>query len=203
MPSTGPTPSKKSQKGAISGKAPRLEVHAILASVGVGRSTVKYAAMQAIFRQGDPADAVFYIDSGSVQLTVISEQGKERLIAILGAGNFFGQGCLAGQRLHMASAATTSQSEIARVEKDTMVKMLHEKPVFSEMFTAFLLSRNIQIEEDLIDQLFNSSEQRLARLLLILANFGKEGKLEPVIRKIARRLWRHERERRARESTIS
>jgi len=181
MPSTGPTPSKKSQKGAVSGN----EIHAILASVAFGRSTTKYAATQAIFRQGDPADAVFYIDSGSVQLTVISKQGKERVIAILDAGNFFGEGCLAGQPLHMASAATTTQSEIARVEKDAMVKMLHEQPVFSEMFTAFLLSRNIQIEEDLIDQLFNSSEQRLARLLLILANFGKDGKLEPVIPKIS------------------
>jgi CRP/FNR family transcriptional regulator, cyclic AMP receptor protein len=185
VPSGRPTASKKSRKSGVSGKAPHLEGHSILASVAVGRSTTKYAATQAIFRQGDPADAVFYIDRGTVQLTVISKQGKERVIAILGAGNFFGEGCLAGQPLHMASAAATAQSDIVRVEKDAMVGMLHEQPVLSEMFTAFLLSRNIQIEEDLIDQLFNSSEQRLARLLLILANFGKDGKLEPVIPNIS------------------
>lgn len=185
MPSTRPTGSKKSQNGGTSRRTPRLDVHSILASVGVGRSSTQYEAKQTIFRQGDPADAVFYVDSGTVQLAVISEHGKERVIAILGSGNFFGEGCLAGQPLHMASAVSTAESEIIRVEKDAMVGMLHEQPVFAEMFTAFLLSRNIQIEEDLIDQLFNSSEQRLARLLLILANFGKDGKLEPVIPKIS------------------
>jgi CRP-like cAMP-binding protein len=143
---------------------------------------------QTIFRQGDPADAVFYLDGGAVQLTVVSEHGKERVIAMLRPGDFFGEGCLAGQPLHMASAMATAESEIIRVQKEAMVTMLHEQPAFSEMFMAFLLSRNIQIEEDLVDQLFNSSEQRLARLLLQLANFGKDGKLEPVIPKISQEI---------------
>jgi len=172
----------------MSRKTPHFDVHSILASVAVGRSTMKCGVTQTIFRQGDPADAVFYVDGGTVQLTVISEHGKERVIAMLRAGDFFGEGCLAGQPLHMASAVATAQSEIIRVEKEAMVRMLHEQPAFSEMFMAFLLSRNIQIEEDLIDQLFNSSEQRLARLLLILANFGKDGKLEPVIPKISQEI---------------
>jgi len=188
MPGTRPSGPKKSQNGGVNRKSPLLDVHSILASVGAGRSTVKCDAKQTIFRQGDPADAVFYVDRGAVQLSVISEHGKERVIAMLRAGDFFGEGCLAGQPLHMASAVATADSEIIRVEKEAMVKMLHEQPAFSEMFMAFLLSRNIQIEEDLIDQLFNSSEQRLARLLLLLANFGKDGKLEPVIPKISQEI---------------
>jgi CRP-like cAMP-binding protein len=188
MPSTGPTGPKKSQNTGTSRTAHDLDVHAILASVGAGRSSMKCEAKQTIFRQGDPADAVFYVDGGTVQLIVISEHGKERVIAMLHAGDFFGEGCLAGQPLHMASAVATAESNIIRVEKEAMVRMLHEQPAFSEMFMAFLLSRNIQIEEDLIDQLFNSSEQRLARLLLLLANFGKDGKLEPVIPKISQEI---------------
>jgi CRP-like cAMP-binding protein len=116
---------------------------------------------------------------------VVSEQGKEGVIAMLGTGEFFGEGCLAGQPMHMASAVTTAVSEIIRVEKGAMVRLLHEQPSFSEMFMAFLLARNVQFEEDLVDQLFNSSEKRLARILLLLANFGKDGKLEPVIPKIS------------------
>jgi CRP-like cAMP-binding protein len=123
-----------------------------------------------------------------VRLTVVSEQGKEGVIAMLRAGDFFGEGCLAGQPLHMASAVATAETEIVRVEKDAMIKMLHEQPSFSKMFMAFILSRNIQIEEELVDQLFNSSEKRLARLLLLLSNFGKEGKLEPVIPKISQEI---------------
>jgi CRP/FNR family cyclic AMP-dependent transcriptional regulator len=188
MPSTRPTGPKKSQNGGMNRKSAQLDVHPILASLGTGRSTMKCDAKQTIFRQGDPADAVFYVDRGTVQLAVISEHGKERVIAMLRAGDFFGEGCLAGQPLHMASAVATAESEIVRVEKEAMVRMLHEQPAFSEMFMAFLLSRNIQIEEDLIDQLFNSSEQRLARLLLLLANFGKDGKLEPVIPKISQEI---------------
>ena len=134
--------------------------------------------------QGDPADAVFYIEKGKVQLTVVSEQGKEGVIAMLGAGEFFGEGCLAGQPLHIASASAMSNSIMVRIEKATMVRVLHEQPALSETFMAFLLSRNIQIEAELVDHLFNSSEKRLARLLLLLAHFGKEGKLEPVIPKI-------------------
>jgi CRP/FNR family transcriptional regulator, cyclic AMP receptor protein len=158
MPSTRPTGGKKSRNSGTSSRTPQLDAHSILASVGAGRSNIKCEASQTIFRQGDAADAVFYVDSGTVQLAVISEHGKERVIAMLDAGNFFGEGCLAGQPLHMASAVASAESEIIRVEKEAMVGMLHEQPVFSEMFTAFLLSRNIQIEADLIDQLFNSSE---------------------------------------------
>jgi CRP-like cAMP-binding protein len=131
------------------------------------------------------ADAVFYIDKGRVRLTVVSEQGKEGVIAMLRDGDFFGEGCLAGQPLHMASAVATAETEIIRVEKGAMVRMLLDQPSFSEMFMAYILSRNIQIEEELVDQLFNSSEKRLARHLLLLSNFGKEGKLEPVIPKIS------------------
>ena len=154
-------------------------------SVGAGRGTKTYKAKRNIFQQGDAADAVFYIQEGEIKLTVVSPQGKEAVVAILGAGDFFGEGCLAGQRLHMASAATLAVSTIARIEKDTMVGVLHNEPKLSEMFMTFLLSRNIQFEADLVDQLFNSSEKRLARVLLLLANFGKGTKLEAVIPKIS------------------
>ena len=138
--------------------------------------------------QGNPADAVFYIEKGKVRLTVTSEHGKEGVIAMPGAGDFFGEGCLAGQPLHIASATAMSNSTIVRIEKEAMVRVLHAQPALSKMFMAFLLSRNVQFEADLIDHLFNSSEKRLARLLLLLANFGKEGKLEPVIPKINQEL---------------
>lgn len=134
--------------------------------------------------QGDPADAVFYIEKGRVQLTVVSEHGKEGVIAMPSIGDFFGEGCLAGQPVHIASATAMSSSTITKIDKETMVHVLREQPALSEMFMAFLLSRNVQFEADLIDQLFNSSEKRLARILLLLANFGKEGKLELVIPKI-------------------
>jgi CRP/FNR family cyclic AMP-dependent transcriptional regulator len=128
---------------------------------------------------------VFYIESGKIELSVVSAQGKQGVIAILSAGDFFGEGCLGGQPLHMASAIALAQSMIIRIEKPAMTRVLHDEPAFSEMFTAFLLLRNIQFEEDLVDQLFNSSERRLARVLLLLANFGKDGRLEPVIPKIS------------------
>ena len=159
--------------------------HTILMSIGAGRSTKRYPGKKIIFRQGDPANAVFYIQDGKVKLTVVSEQGKEGVIAILGAGDFFGEGCLAGQRSHMATAATISASTISRIELDTMIGVLRDEPKLSAMFMSFLLSRNIQFEADLVDQLFNSSEKRLARVLLLLANFGKGGKLETVIPKIS------------------
>jgi CRP/FNR family transcriptional regulator, cyclic AMP receptor protein len=165
--------------------APRFDAEVFLTSVGAGRSTTRYQANTSVFRQGDPADAVFYIQSGKVKLTVISEQGKEGVIAMLGAGDFFGEGCLAGQPLHMATAVAMGDSTIARIQIDTMIRVLHEEPKLSEMFMGFLLSRNIQFEADLVDQLFNSSERRLARVLLLLANFGKEGKMETVIPKIS------------------
>ena len=185
MPSTRPI---RAANGGRRRGTRRVDAHSFLTSIGGGRSSIAYQATQTIFRQGDPADAVYYIDRGKVRLTVVSEQGKEGVIAMLRAGDFFGEGCLAGQPLHMASAVATAETEIVRVEKDAMIKMLHEQPSFSEMFMAFILSRNIQIEEELVDQLFNSSEKRLARLLLLLSNFGKEGKLEPVIPKISQEI---------------
>ncbi len=156
-----------------------------LARVGNGRIQADYKKNQRIFSQGDPADAIFYIQKGKVKLTVISKQGKEAIIAILGATDFFGEGCLAGQSQRMSTASSMSDCSIMRLEKQRIISVLHEEPAFSELFLQYLLSRNIRIEEDLVDQLFNSSEKRLARVLLLLANFGKEGKPEPVIAKLS------------------
>jgi CRP/FNR family transcriptional regulator, cyclic AMP receptor protein len=160
---------------------PHFDGRSFLTSVGTGPTSTTYQPKQIVYRQGDPADAVHYIQAGKVQLMVVSEQGKEGVIAMLGAGEFFGEGCIARQPLRMASAATMVKSTIIRIEKAVMLRLLHQQPALSEMFMSFLLSRNIQIEADLVDQLFNSSERRLARLLLLLANYGKEGKMESVI----------------------
>ncbi len=138
-----------------------------------------------MFAQGDPADAVFYIQKGKVKVTVVSEQGKEAVVAILAADEFFGEGCLAGQAQRIATAAAMTESVIVRLEKAAIVRVIHQEPAFSEMFIAHLLGRTIRVEADLVDQLFNSSEKRLARVLLLLANFGKEGKPEPIIAKIS------------------
>ena len=156
-----------------------------LARVGEGRSIGKYSKGQAVFAQGDPGDAVFYIQKGKAKLTVVSEQGKEAVIAILGADDFFGEGCLAGQTQRIATVTTMTDSVIVRLEKSAIIEVLHQEPAFSELFIAHLLGRTIRVEADLVDQLFNSSEKRLARLLLLLANFGKEGVPEPVIAKIS------------------
>jgi CRP/FNR family transcriptional regulator, cyclic AMP receptor protein len=150
-----------------------------------GKSVQHWRRKQVIFTQGDPADAVFYVQKGRVKLTVVSKQGKEAIVALLGAGEFFGEGCLAGQPLRMSSASATEDTTVLRVRKKVMVRLLHTDPKFSELFTAFLLSRNIRYEEDLVVQLFNSSEKRLARILLLLAHFGKDGKREPVIPRIS------------------
>jgi CRP-like cAMP-binding protein len=163
--------------------APRIDPQ-IVTPVVAGRSAAKFERGQSIFQQGDAADAVFYIQNGSVQISVISEQGKEGVIGMLNTGEFLGEGCLAGQPLHMASASAMVDSAIVRIEKDAMIRALRDDPTFSQLFMAYLLSRNVQIEADLVDQLFNSSEKRLARVLLLLANFGKDGKLEPVIPQI-------------------
>ncbi len=173
------SPPKAAAREQVATPAP-FDGMSYLASVGAGRSGADYEPKQTVFRQGDGADAVYYIESGKVQLTVVSEHGKEGVIAMLGAGEFFGEGCLAGQPQRMASATTTAKSTIVRIEKAAMIRVLHDHPAFSELFMAFLLSRNIQIEADLLDQLFNSSERRLARLLLLLANFGKEGTMETI-----------------------
>ena len=156
-----------------------------LAKVGAGRSIARYRNNQVVFSQGDPADAVFYIQKGKLKVTVVSEQGKEAVVAILGPDEFFGEACLAGQVQRIATVATMTESVIVRMEKAAIVRVIHEEPAFSEMFIAHLLGRTIRVEADLVDQLFNSSEKRLARLLLLLANFGKEGKPEPVIAKIS------------------
>jgi CRP/FNR family cyclic AMP-dependent transcriptional regulator len=150
-----------------------------------GKTIKAYRSDQRIFAQGDPADAIFYIQKGKVKLTVVSKRGKEAVVALLGEGDFFGEGCLAGQPLRMATAAAMSTCSIMRLEQTGVVRLLREQPAFSEKFVAHLLSRNIKIEEDLVDQLFNSSEKRLARVLLLLANFGKEGRPEEVIPKMS------------------
>lgn len=158
---------------------------AFLARVGNGRSVGNYAAGQVVFSQGDPADAVFYIQKGKLKITVVSEQGKEAVVALLGPKEFFGEGSLAGQSKRISTAVAMSDSVIFRIEKSTILRLIHEDPAFSEVFIAHLLGRAVRVEADLIDQLFNSSEKRLARLLLLLANFGKESDPEPMIAKIS------------------
>ena len=158
---------------------------AFLANVGEGRSIDRYRKDQIVFSQGDPADAVFYIQSGKVKVTVVSEQGKEAVVAMLGTNDFFGEGCLAGQAQRMATVAAITDSVIVRLEKAAIVRVIQQEPSFSRMFIAHLLARAIRVEADLVDQ-FNSSEKRLARLLLLLANFGKDDeKPEPIIAKIS------------------
>jgi len=166
-------------------KRPAFNSDTFLATIGDGRTILSVDRKQTIFSQGDPADAIFFVQKGRVRLSVVSQAGKEATIAIVGPGNFFGEGSLAGQLLRMGSAAAMSDCEILRVDKKTMMEALHREPAFSEMFVAYLLARNIRYEEDLVDQLFNSSEKRLARVLLLLAHFGKEGIPETVVRKIS------------------
>ncbi len=156
-----------------------------LATIGEGRKAVAFPKKQTIFAQGDPADAVFYIQAGKIRLTVVSKIGKEATLGILGEGQFFGEGGLAGQTLRMGSATAMTDCELLRIEKKAMMLALHREHTFSDLFVAYLLARNIRYEEDLVDQLFNSSEKRLARLLLLLAHFGKEGAPETVIPKIS------------------
>jgi CRP/FNR family transcriptional regulator, cyclic AMP receptor protein len=156
-----------------------------LATIGDGRKMLVVAKKKTIFAQGDAADAVFYIQKGKVILTVVSTAGKEATIGIVSEGNFFGEGSLAGQVLRMGSAAAMTDCELLRVDKKAMMNALHREHAFSDMFVAYLLARNIRYEEDLVDQLFNSSEKRLARVLLLLAHFGKEGIPEPVVPKIS------------------
>jgi CRP/FNR family transcriptional regulator, cyclic AMP receptor protein len=156
-----------------------------LAKVGAGKTRTELHRRQIVFSQGDPADAIFYIQKGKIELKVLSQQGKEAILAILSVGDFFGEGCLAGQPLRMATAVAVTECSVMRLEKSAMIAVLHKEPVFSTLFISYLLTRNIRIEEDLVDQLFNSSERRLARVLLLLANFGKEGKPEPIIPKVS------------------
>lgn len=162
-----------------------FSVERFLAIANGGTRIAPYRKNQRIFSQGDPADSVFYIRKGKVKLCVISEQGKEAVVALHGNGDFFGEGCLTGQQLRLATAVAISECVVMRIDKPTMVRVLKDEPNFSEMFLAYALARNARVEEDLVDQLFNSSEKRLARVLLLMANFGKEGMPEPVIMKLS------------------
>lgn len=158
---------------------------AFLMKVNGERTIVELRKNQIVYRQGDPADAVFYVQKGKAKVTVVSEQGKEAVVALLGAGDFFGEGCLVGQPLRLATVATLSECAITRMPKTEIVNIIHTEPAFAELFISHLLTRNSRVEADLVDQLFNSSEKRLARTLLLLANFGKAGAPEPVLPKIS------------------
>jgi CRP/FNR family cyclic AMP-dependent transcriptional regulator len=164
---------------------PSFDAKAFLAKVGGGKTIRTYKPKDVLFSQGDAADAVFYIQEGRVKLTVVSARGKEAVVAILEREGFVGEGCLAGQPLRLAAATTLDASRIVRIDKASMIRLLQDEPTFSEVFMAYLLSRNARIEADLVDQLFNSSEKRLARVLLLLAHFGKDSKPEPVIANIS------------------
>ncbi|MBI4166207.1 MAG: Crp/Fnr family transcriptional regulator [Acidobacteria bacterium] len=156
-----------------------------LAEVGPGRTITHCRKKETVYLQGDPCHAIFYVQKGKVKLTVVSRQGKVATVAILAAGDFFGEGCLAGQTMRMETATAITESFILRIEKRAMIRVLQEQHSFSELFVAYLLSRNIRYQEDLVDQLFNSSEKRLARILMLLTHFGKQGKSEAVVPKIS------------------
>jgi CRP/FNR family cyclic AMP-dependent transcriptional regulator len=165
-----------------------FNAEAFLAKIGKGRTITKPGPGQVIFAQGDPANAVFYLQKGRLKVTVLSKSGREAAIGILGPGSFFGEGCLNGHPQRMTTARTMSDCTIMRLDKAAMIRVLHDEPKFSELFIAFLLHRNTRFEEDMVHLLFNSSEKRLARILLQLANFGKEGKPEPVIPIISQKI---------------
>src|SRR5579872_7273200 len=167
------------------GERPPFDPEDFLARIGSGRTIAKYLKHERVFTQDDAADSVFYIQKGRIKVTVVSSQGKEAVVAILGKDEFLGQGCLAGQPLRMATATAMNDCEVMRLEKHAIIRALHEEPSFAELFVSHLLARTIRVEEDLVDQLFNSSEKRLARALLLLANFGKEGRPEPIIAKVS------------------
>jgi CRP/FNR family transcriptional regulator, cyclic AMP receptor protein len=166
------------------GKLP-FDPKVFLSKVNGGRTISDYRKDQIVYGQGDPADSVFFIQSGKVKKTVVSEQGKEAVVALLGTGDFFGEGCLAGEVLRLATVSAMTKCVIARMAKADITRVIHEEPAFAELFISHLLARNSRVEEDLVDQLFNSSEKRLARILLLLANFGKESRPEPLIAKIS------------------
>jgi CRP/FNR family transcriptional regulator, cyclic AMP receptor protein len=191
QPTIGPT--LQTQRYAIgpglaAKKARDFDPHAFLATIGEGRKSALFQRKQGIFAQGDAADAVFYIQTGKVKLTVVSKTGREATIGILGDGDFFGEGSLVGQAIRMDSATAMTDCSVLRIDKKAMMETLHREHEFSDLFVAYLLTRNIRYEEDLVDQLFNSSEKRLARILLLLAHFGKEGKPETVIPKISQEM---------------
>src|SRR5437879_5893886 len=166
-------------------KLRKFDPKTFLSTIDGGRKIAAFTKKQPIFVQGDPSDAVFYIQKGKVKLTVVSTIGREATIGILNEGSFFGEGCLTGQPLRLCAATAMTDCSVMRIEKNAMVEVLHREHAFSDMFVAYLLTRNIRYEEDLVDQLFNSSEKRLARILLLLAHFGKDGKPETLIPKMS------------------
>jgi CRP-like cAMP-binding protein len=169
----------------VSKRKPPFDPKLFLSKVNGGRVISDYRKGQIVYTQGEPADSVFYIQSGKVKATVISEQGKEAVVALPGTDDFFGEGCLTGQLLRLATVSAMTDCVIVRISKADITRVIHEEPAFAELFIAHLLARNSRVEEDLVDQLFNSSEKRLARVLLLLANFGREGRPLPVIAKIS------------------
>jgi CRP/FNR family cyclic AMP-dependent transcriptional regulator len=176
-------PDRNRKRGEVVAKKRKepFSVATFLNTVGGGRTVASYRTNQRIFSQGEAADSVFYVQDGKVKIYVISERGKEAVVALHGNGDFFGEGCLTGQPRRLATAVAMTESAIMRLDKAAILRALHEQPKFSEMFMSYILSRNARVEEDLVDQLFNSSEKRLARVLLLMANFGKEGRPEPMI----------------------
>jgi CRP/FNR family transcriptional regulator, cyclic AMP receptor protein len=187
--SIGPGPEKTVMAPTLPAKKkPDFDPRKFLATIGEGRKVVHFSQKQTVFTQGDAADAVFYIQEGKVRLTVVSQIGKEATLGVLSEGEFFGEGALAGQPLRMGSAAAMTDCELLQIDKKAMMLALHREHAFSDLFVAYLLARNIRYEEDLVDQLFNSSEKRLARILLLLAHFGKEGVPETVIPKISQEM---------------
>ena len=166
-------------------KEPSFDPQIFLAKVGKGRTIIEYRKNHTILTQGEVADALYYIQDGKIKISVVSQQGKEAIIGMLGPADFFGEGCVAGQRIRTTTATVLADCVIVRIEKDAAIQVIHDEPEFSALFLAYILSRNFRIEADLVDQLFNSSEKRLARVLLLLANFGQEGATEKLIPKIS------------------
>ena len=157
-----------------------FQLSSFLDHVGEGRTILHYEKNQVIYSQAEPADAIYYVQKGKIKLTVVSRQGKEAVIGLIGVGDFFGEGCLGGQPLRLASASAMTRCSVTRVDKATTIRVLAQQPAFAELFLAYMVRRTIRIEEDLVDQLFNSTEKRLARVLLLLTHFGKDGKHEPI-----------------------
>jgi CRP/FNR family transcriptional regulator, cyclic AMP receptor protein len=183
MKSTGKlskTPARKTPQ-----EKPAFDAKAFLDSSGVARRVIEYRRLGRIYAQGDPANKVFYVQRGGIKLTVVNEVGKEAVVAVLGPGDFFGEGCLAGQSVRMGTATAITATTLLAIEKNEMVRVLHAEQAFSDRFLTYMLSRNIRIEEDLIDQLFNSSEKRLARTLLLLARYGKQDRPEKMLPKVS------------------
>jgi CRP/FNR family transcriptional regulator, cyclic AMP receptor protein len=183
VPAKAPRAPKKAKS-----RSSAFDAKSFLDSTGLGRKVARYRAKETVFAQGDPAKFVMYIQEGGVKLTVVNETGREAVVAILGSGDFFGEGCLAGQSVCMATATTIAPTTVLIIEKTEMIRVLHGEHEFSDRFIAYMLARNARVEEDLIDQLFNSSEKRLARTLLLLARYGGEGHPQKVLPKVSQEM---------------